>query len=197
MIEGMLAIAIILLALLGLLSLSSFNYRSSRETFNRNIAIDLAREGIELVRNVRDGNWLAGCPDFNKPGICFAWNTGLCENANIKFIPIFDIKINKWNLQKTEADFKTCVADKTCLMNKTDLGVYSPQVAGEATRFYRLLEINPICKDQAECGGDGVCQNGDKCLGEQIGTQVLSFVRWQETTTMRNAKLEERLYNWR
>ena len=60
LIEAMLAMAVILLALLGLLSLSSFNYLSSRETFNRNIALDLAREGIELARNVRDSNWLRG-----------------------------------------------------------------------------------------------------------------------------------------
>jgi type II secretory pathway pseudopilin PulG len=197
LIEAMLAMAVILLALIGLLSLSSFNYLSSRETFNRNIALDLAREGIELARNVRDSNWFRGCSDLSKPANCFAWNTGLCENINTKFIPVFDTNTNKWILQKTAKDLKTCVEDKTCLMNKTSLGVYSPQVTGEATRFYRLLEINPICKNEAECGGDGVCQNGEKCVGEQIGMQLLSFVRWQETNTMRNAKLEERLYNWR
>lgn len=197
MIEGMLAIAIILLALLGLLSLSSFNYRSSRETFNRNIAIDLAREGIELVRNIRDSNWLRGCPDLNKPDTCFAWNSGLSKNLNIKFIPVFDTNLNKWTLQETANDLKNCIADKSCLLLHGVNGVYSPQIAGTPTRFYRLVEINPICSNATECGGDGICQNGEQCVSAQIGMQVISNVRWQETNTMRNAKLEERLYDWR
>jgi len=49
-------LAIIVIAAIA--SLSAQVYGSSRNSRDRFIAVGLAKEGIELVRNIRDGNWL-------------------------------------------------------------------------------------------------------------------------------------------
>lgn len=197
LIEAMLAIALILMTLVGFLSLGSFNYLKSHETSNRNIAINLAREGVEIVRNVRDSNWMRGCPNLDKQADCLRWNSNLMDNVSARLIPYFDLAMKKWRFTVTNTDLNTCAQDKTCLMFINNQGIYSPNIEGDVTKFNRLIEINPICVDDNDCGGDGICQNGDSCLGEQVGMQVASLVRWLEGSVMKNVRQEERLYNWR
>jgi Tfp pilus assembly protein PilV len=64
--------AIVVLGMLGLLSLSVQSIRVI--SFNRSslMASELAREGVELVINARDTNWIAGNP----------WNQGFAANGD-------------------------------------------------------------------------------------------------------------------
>jgi len=197
LIEAMLAIAIILMALIGVLSLSSFNYFAGKETFNRNIAGNLAREGVEIIRNQRDSNWLQGCFDLEQKIDCAFWNSHLAEGVSIKVLPYFDETGRQWKLTPTDSDILKCSADESCLVKKTPDGFYGSESAVEETKFSRLVEINPICANIADCGGDGICVGAEKCFSEQIGLRVVSMVRWTEPQGVRNVKLEERLYNWR
>lgn len=58
--EVIIAILIIAMGLVGVLSLITQNIQVQYISKNDLIASQLAQEGLELVRNVRDENWLAG-----------------------------------------------------------------------------------------------------------------------------------------
>lgn len=58
--EVLVSISILIFGLVGVLSLANQNIRAQRINRNSMIASHLAQEGIELVRNTRDTNWLAG-----------------------------------------------------------------------------------------------------------------------------------------
>lgn len=58
--EIVVAIFIITMGLVGVLSLINQNIQVEYINKNNLIASQLAQEGLELVRNIRDNNWLAG-----------------------------------------------------------------------------------------------------------------------------------------
>lgn len=67
LIEVMAAIMIISIGLIGSLTVISYNLRNISSQEKNIVAAGLAAEGIELVRNIRDTNWLLG----------LAWDNGL------------------------------------------------------------------------------------------------------------------------
>ena len=69
--ELIVVIAIILTSLVGLISLLSYSINGISPGKNKIIAINLAQEGLEVVRNIRDNNWLEG----KRSSI--NWNDGL------------------------------------------------------------------------------------------------------------------------
>lgn len=198
MIEAIVAVAIIGIALVGFLSQSTYNYLAVSESFARSIASNLAREGIEVVRNMRDANWLKGCPSPEKPAECFAWNSGFSHNLEYSAVAIFDANAKKWSLSFVNKDFDACVADETCRLYKNQSGILTALPANaEPSIYYRQLELRPICEEPLACGGDGVCQSGEKCPGMQIGIEVFARVSWEKSGGWRNVMLTERLYNWK
>jgi len=66
--EAIAAIFVITAGLVGVLSLVSQTIASSTFSKDKLIAAYLAQEGIEIVRNIRDTNWIQNAP---------SWNTGL------------------------------------------------------------------------------------------------------------------------
>ncbi|NQT50051.1 prepilin-type N-terminal cleavage/methylation domain-containing protein [Candidatus Kuenenbacteria bacterium] len=196
LIEAIVAIAIIGVALIGFLSQSSYNFAAAKESFNRTVALNLAREGIEVVRNVRDSNWLQGCFDPAKSS-CKYWNTGLASGLNYKATVSYSDSLKRWTLHFHNYSFEECVQNKVCLLYLKDNGMYVKKtVNSEPTGFYRQIEIQRICKDESACGGDGICISGQKCV-EEIGLNVVSHVTWKQGNNWRNVVLSDRLYNWR
>ncbi len=59
LIEAIVAISVIIIGLLTALTLASFSLSAQGESGAQIIATSLAREGVEVVRNIRDSNWLA------------------------------------------------------------------------------------------------------------------------------------------
>lgn len=85
LLETIVAISILALALSGILSLSSMGIRSSRQAVNQTAAFFLASEAIEYVRNVRDGNVLAGR----------SWSSGLsCSEPNGCYVDVPNQALN-------------------------------------------------------------------------------------------------------
>jgi len=76
LIEVIVAIAIILTTIVGLSSLSSFSISSLETAKSKVIAVNLAQEGVEIVRNMRDSNWLI-YRDLIDQGQPQLWLTGL------------------------------------------------------------------------------------------------------------------------
>jgi len=67
LLEVIIAIAILIVGLIGLMVLVSATISASSVSASRLLAANLAQEGIELVRGIRDSNWLQGQ----------AWDTGI------------------------------------------------------------------------------------------------------------------------
>ena len=63
----MVAISVITIGILGIYSLVPNILSTSFENVDKFIAAQLAQEGVEIVRNIRDDNWLRGS----------SWNDGL------------------------------------------------------------------------------------------------------------------------
>jgi len=64
-IEVVVCLAIITVGILGVLSLFTQTIRSGEVSINQEIATNLAQEGIEVIRNKRDSNWLKRDIDWN------------------------------------------------------------------------------------------------------------------------------------
>ena len=59
LIEVIIAVAVIVTVLVAVIALISFSVSGIRPGKSKIIAAGLAQEGIEIVRNIRDSNWLA------------------------------------------------------------------------------------------------------------------------------------------
>jgi len=85
----LIAIFILILALTATIVLIVTSVRAGRESINKLVATNLAREGIEVVRNIRDSNWISPsevCLDnrqfCQRQDVCeAAVNTGGCAST--------------------------------------------------------------------------------------------------------------------
>ncbi|MBI3952830.1 MAG: hypothetical protein HY336_02645 [Candidatus Doudnabacteria bacterium] len=75
LIETILAIFLLTLALSGGVALAIYALSSSSRSFSQIVATSLAREGIEVVRMMRDSNWLASDAKGNPP-----WDLSSCAD---------------------------------------------------------------------------------------------------------------------
>lgn len=208
LIEMTVAIGIIITGVVGSLGLAVSALRASLESRNRVIAANLAREGIEVVRKIRDSNWLAGCPDESvyavayewQDGGCFEWNTGLSGQAfDYTAISVFDPLTGKWSLDFEPDDFD----DSSSQFYRED-GVYiqspaeTPQDA-QMIPFYRLITLNPICSD-GQGGEEEIMGESTPCPAgkeEIIGYFINSEIKWFERGREHGLKAEDKIYNWR
>ncbi len=63
--ETVVSLGIITIGIIGVLGLFTQTIRSGEISFNQEIAINLAQEGIEVIRNQRDSNWIIPNIDWN------------------------------------------------------------------------------------------------------------------------------------
>lgn len=183
LLETVIALSIIITGLVGALSLAISNLANSSDSVARVIAGNLAREGVEIVRNIRDSNWLAG----------EQWDTGLFLSPPIDHTAIasFNREENGWLLEFGENE----EFDEPEVLNITGDFLYN-HLEGSPTNFYRLLTIDEICFDNGECG-DGICSEEEgECL-ERIGARILSLVEWSERGRKHSLVIEDKLYDWR
>lgn len=119
LVETILAIAVIALIIVAAAQLTQSSLRVGRDTMNKFIAYHLAEEGLEIVRNLRDGNWLQ-----NK-----TWRTNLNDG-------FYEIHENEsalagapWKLQKL-----------------SDENSASELILSETEHFKRVIKIETIEK---------------------------------------------------
>ncbi len=92
LIETMVAVFILVMGIVAALALANYSLGVTGHIRQETIALGLAREGIEVVKNMRDVNWLQGtlytdCYDFLQPGTsdgyCYKdWLTGPAYNLS-------------------------------------------------------------------------------------------------------------------
>lgn len=64
-IEAMLSMAVLTIGIIGVMPLLLSGMNTTNDSRDQQIAVLLAQEGVELIRNIRDNNWAAGLDSFS------------------------------------------------------------------------------------------------------------------------------------
>lgn len=183
LLEVLIAIAIISIGLIGISSLSVQNIKAQSVNKNRLIASMLAQEGLELVRNVRDDNWL----DESEPN----WfdyifedsgNDGALELEKTFIIHAVNSQAtHPWLLDDEPDDF---THPDTYLYVDSGTGFFTHISTGNIrTLFKRLVKVRIFNIP------------GTDALEDVMRLQV--EVRWMERNNTQTYTAETYLYNWR
>ena len=221
--EVVIAISVVIVGLVSIMSLVIFNINVQGYNHNMLIASNLAREGVEIIRNIRDSNWL----DSEKE-----WDDSLFHGDGESVPSTEDnensfITFNRaaWELDNFTYDivpvgmfWEDCIDDNhsigyaACklhfvpILSDPNYKIYnygydslgSLIVGSSVSNFYRLIYINEICNTGIE--EKILTGHGERCkdyLYDKIGLQVISKVGWKDTGSMKIVEVEERLYNWK
>lgn len=197
LIELVVAISVILVGVVSTLVLTIATIKGGKATKTQVIAANLAREGIEVVRMVRDSNWLKIESNAGQPS---EWDANLKIGTDYISIPVFEIGRDPlWVLDFNITTMDDCITDgsDSCRIYFKD-GIYAQFEVGVphpdwiATEYYRVITTNEICE------GGAIKTSGDYCNDNpKVGIQALSEVRWQERGNWRTYLLEDHIFNWR
>jgi len=185
LVEMVIAVAIILTGLVGVLSLTVSNLTGATENEARIVASNLVREGIEVVRNIRDTNWLKGQ----------VWDAGLKSGTDYTAIAVFNPTANTWELNFAP----NSIDDPQTQFKKQDDGTYLQGTeSGTPTAYRRLITLDEICKDLVN-KLETIKSSGEACgmNEEKVGIRVRSEVKWYVSGRTRQMVGEDRIYNWR
>ncbi|MDX9892820.1 MAG: hypothetical protein RB292_00195 [Patescibacteria group bacterium] len=175
LLEVVFSIAILLMVVMAVLALTIGNISGQKESESQVIANNLAREAIEVIRNIRDSNWLAGRN----------WDEGLA--AGSQAIVAFDRQANTWSLQFDTSNWDLYISPQ---------GSYSHEVLADSqlTSFRRVVYFSDIC---LSAGGQEEIR--DDCGGGQtkIGAKLTAEVSWNDRGKNRRIKIEDLLYAWK
>lgn len=204
LLETIIAIAIILIGLLGTITLIIGSMKAGNASKQELIGYNLAQEGIEVVRGVRDNNWLA--IDNNTTGI--EWDTDLVNGGDQTAIAVF--QDNNWVLDFSIDDYNQICGGYPCAQLFTQNDIYY-QFDGSKddyipTQYFRLLYLKPICRDDA--GKEALLEAGEELctslegseLGsnvKKVGIEVESKVLYGQSDDSAEYILVDRLYNWK
>lgn len=185
--EVVVAISVIITGVIAGLTLTTYNLNTAAASDMKLIAANLARESLEITRQVRDSNWLAGN----------AWFKGLTDLDSDSFITDFDSANNLWSLEKIDTEIADC--DQCRLYLDEASGIYSHAISNKPTVFKRLVSLRQICWQDA-VGDEIVLAAGLTCQAqsqELAGVEIHSLVTWTEVGQVKELEAVDRLYNWR
>ena len=171
-------------------------------TKNKLIAVNLAQEGVELTRSVRDDNTL--CDTINGAPV-WPWNRdpqsgGTFVNfvGEISIDQTMNIDCGIGTYQGNPVVIKVPLLPPDGCINKlrldTTTGIYGHN-GDKETIFSRCVQIMvpPVCIDQD--APDATCPDSDVLLSDQM--EIISTVIWSEKGRQNTAVLRERIYNWK
>jgi hypothetical protein len=172
--EAIVAIFVITTGLVGILSLVSQTIASSTFSKDKLIAAYLAQEGIEIIRNIRDTNWL-GEQVWEGLTSCTEFPSSPCE----------------WEVDYTASTVADPVLDsylgRFLYIDKND-------VDGDGiTNFYRYIN-SPGPDDIQTKFKRKITISDGPISGSSINVKVEVF--WQERGTQYEFEAQENLYNW-
>ncbi|MEK7072265.1 MAG: hypothetical protein AAB969_01710 [Patescibacteria group bacterium] len=206
LVELVVAIGVITIGLFSVWNLFLSNFNGEQEAGARILSVNLAREGIEIVKNIRDSNWLA----IENNDSCFYngltydpcnWDSDLSDDGSGVIENLFsdDVYIDY------SADI---ISDnQTRIYQDLSSGLYSHDSSDQATTYRRLINIKNICCDDADA--DLKCDDlsidfyvkdiGISCAASElkVGLDVKSTVSWLIRDQARQLSVEERLFNWK
>jgi type II secretory pathway pseudopilin PulG len=205
-IELLAAIMILGIAILSIIALSAKTYSTISLQKNKLIATNLAKEGIEIVKNIRNENWLyksnSNCTNDSTLSVCsdgrVAEDEGDCDwrcgSKDIAYSPngsngFFRLSQGLKDIDYTGNAVWTndggpylvdrCESDGVPLSRDAQ-GFY--QHSGTLTSFKRLIVLT-----RTDLNGDGIAAN-------DIRVEVA--VCWDDRGRSYAVSVEDHLYNW-
>lgn len=176
LLEAVIALGIIITGVVAALTLAIGSLSGAGESESRIIAANLAREGIEMVRNVRDSNWVAER----------SWD------VSIEAVGEANAYAPRWNADTRQMELvplsSTTTQGRLYAMSET--GMYSPSDTGQSTRFFRSIILTNLCAD-----GGASCTQSDR-----VGIRVQSDVAWERRGVLPQKpqmSVVGELYTWR
>jgi hypothetical protein len=191
LLEAVIAIGILLTAIIIIISLSIASTDLGSANEMKTLATNLAREGLEVIRQQRDSNWLADV-EFYK-------NISTGDLFTDPIIAVFNVTTNDHGIVSFAGlGLKSCYQnnpiDCACYLSGTSCtvffnnGVYTTFIpTGVETSFRRLIFINLFESDGLPTITAGTTTTE---------MQVISQVYWVENGDPRNVTLETTLYDW-
>src|SRR3989344_3375008 len=190
LLEVIVALGVVLSVLITIAGLVMINVFGQKASESRIIAGNLAREGIEAMRNIRDTVKLqkTSLQDYIQ-------DNDYIPTAHY-YLPSIDVTNNHWTLNSPSCT-TFCANNYLYLLNN----LYRYATGGTLTPFRRYLIIDPICQNTAECatGDTGACElaDGAGVCTATIGYRVTSEVQWTENNQVVPVfKLVDFLYEW-
>ena len=189
--ELLIAFMVIAVGLFAAATLVFSNLNLVQRDADEVVAVNLAREGIELAKQMRDSNWLDGSP-FD-----LGFSDAPLNPLDYTATPVWE---GTWIPAMTVPSFLFSANDFThgnATIVKTAHGMYANSgggITGTATPFQRLLTFHPICKTEPISFVD----SGTACPAgvAKIGIRVESHVRWARKGASTLTMYDD-LYDWR
>lgn len=195
MIELLIALAVFMIGIMAAFSLSLQNLNTTKENANRVIAADLAREGIETVRNIRDSNWLAREANVLDTSLnqVVIWD----KDLNISYSRVNYDGNNLIGFTAPIVDFNAAINNDEAKLYIKD-GFYIHDASGQPSAFRRAINLQSICLDISSKVESLSGENNLICnSGVKIGYQITSRVRYTYGSRTNTIDAVEKIYNWR
>lgn len=199
LLEVLIAVSLISTILVGALSILNQTYASIEKTNNRIIALNLAREGIEAVRNVRDTNWVNYSGEKDDKWLCIS--SGCAEKvSNGDYIVKYDENNNKYSLVKIRRSYTAnsnppddfFMIYRYIATNKLWINSENKPTNTSPTGFYRVINLkiaNPLGNN-----APSFCEDSTKCGKHRL--KVLSTVFWTNKKHLQKVVIETNLFNY-
>jgi len=196
LVEGIVAIFIIIVGIVSALILAMSAFSGSLESEGQVKATNFAREALEVVRNVRDSNFLSRV------------DTGANFDDGLSYFYTkadFNEITNQWTVVQldngTNFDPLNCSPSTCQLYYHPSTGVFSHNSAnGLATDYYRVLRFDKICRQYITTGNLQIITDGSDCPEDyplKVGIRVLAKVSWIEGNQTRTLMIEDRIFDWK
>jgi prepilin-type N-terminal cleavage/methylation domain-containing protein len=200
LLEVLLALSVLSVGIMAAFTLSLANLNTARDNYQRIRAANLAREGLELARNVRDTNWLKiEANEDCAPLIQCDWDYGLWDRDSefTTTIMAYDADPIFRNI-----DIVACFDNGNCRLYEDADGFYNHDSGGSPTNMARLINVQAICFYDVSDGlviteDDPDCSELTGESGNQVGLLVTSTVYWEHGNQSHQIEVTEELYNWR
>jgi len=190
--EVIVAIGIMVMGIVAVLVLTSYNLTASDYAEKRLIASNLAREALEVVRNKRDSNWLAGN----------AWDTDFPFDPNIKSyyqLVSFTSSIGGGAYVLTDASAIDTCGDVCKLY--VEASTFNHDDSGTFSGFNRVVEFQDICDETLGVDGGIIIKPiNESCTDRdsRVGVVVTAKVQWRAGNgETRQVLIEDRIFDWR
>ena len=188
LVELLIASAVISTGLFAAATLVFSNLQLSDRDSDEVVAVNLAREGIEQSKELRDSNWLAGLP----------FDEGLHDGADYSATPLWDGTAAadriRFDFRANDLTHPNAIVRQSA--DPATPGFYTQtDASAPETPWRRLLIFHPIC----ESGGAPVVKDeGEICDPDvKVGVRIESRVHWTRRGNTFDRVIYEDLYDWR
>lgn len=196
--EMLIVLFVISVGLYAAVTLIFQNVTLQAQDADQTVAMNLAREGLELVQSKRDSNWLDGTKQFND-----GMDYKLGDNTDCTAAPTWA----GGAYPDPAFDFTPNTLDQARVYKSNALtspGLFTNQVTATTTDFYRLLTFTPICQNPSDptkkAPADGSClcpPAGFAAYTKQVGLRVKTDIQWYRQGNKKNLTIYGDFYDWR